>query len=96
VADLRDLVLSMSAERAVWQARERAAFKAGRALGRREGWDLCDRRREQEFRAWVTDAPIPGSTRTYAELERRRYGRGGRARFGRPRRGDFRGQEPRR
>jgi len=45
VSDLRDLVLSMSAERAEWERRERRAYRRGLAegldRGRAEGWLAC-------------------------------------------------------
>jgi hypothetical protein len=94
------VVLALAAERTraarTAEARQREAFRRGRALGRREGWDLCTRRREHEFTAWVTGCHILDGTPDYAELERRRWGPGGRARFADPRPGDFPGREPRR
>jgi hypothetical protein len=99
-ANWQTVVLALSAERtryaATADARQREAFRRGRALGRREGWELCTRRRNAEFRAWVADCHILDGTPWHAELERRRWGPDGRARFADPRPGDFPGREPRR
>ena len=98
-ANWQAVVLALSAERHRAYLggldRQREAFRRGRALGRREGFEECSKLRNREFRAWVTDCHINDGTPKYAELERRRWGPDGRAHFADPRPGDFIGREPR-
>jgi hypothetical protein len=93
-------LLELSAERDTWQrvalGRERDAYRCGHADGMRLGYERgrSDEAAEREaaFRAWVTGAGIASGAVTHAELERRRWGPGGRDHFGDPREGDFPGR----
>ena len=70
-------------------ARERAAYLHGQAAGIEIGRRL---EAAERHAGWVRIAsPIARGGPAYAELERRRYGPGGREHFGDPRPGDFRG-----
>lgn len=84
-------LLALSDERDLWMARllaaERAAYRLGYYDGFRDGGEeLWARRRAAP--------PIVIAGPTFAELERRRWGPGGRERFGDPRPGDFPGFGP--
>lgn len=72
--------------RRLWHAEGwRAGFRAGLAEGRR--LEAADR-----DAAWDAIAtPIARGGPSHSELERRRWGPGGRAAFGQPRTGDFQG-----
>lgn len=85
-------LLALSAERDAWQrlslARERASYERGRADGITEGRRL---EAAATAAAWHRlAAPVLAGT-PYAELETRRWGPGGRARFAVPRPGDHPG-----
>lgn len=86
------VVLALSDERDIWLRRlldaERDAYRAGHDQGHAAGYAAGY---EQAVRDWkVTAGLLPGGP-AYAELERRRYGPGGRERFADPRPGDFPG-----
>ena len=86
--------LALSDERDQWGRlcadRERFAFATGRALGRDEGY----RKAHAEMAGrWAAMArPVARAAPSHAELEVRRWGPGGRERFGDPRPGDFPGR----
>jgi hypothetical protein len=86
-------LLALSAERDKWQDRlgdeYRLGWKLGYEAGRREGYEAGARLLEAEWPAIVR--PLSGPS--LAELERRRWGPGGRAHFGDPRPGDFKGRQ---
>jgi hypothetical protein len=98
-ADVAALV-ELSAERDAWRrvalGRERDAYRCGLALGISLGYERgrSDEAAEREaaFRAWVTDTGISRGAVTHAELERRRWGPGGRGRFADSQPGDFPGR----
>jgi hypothetical protein len=83
-------ILELSDERDIWAQRvldaERAGYARGYADGDRDGYERGARLLET---GWRSIAPVPGEP-THAELEIRRWGPGGRKRFGDPRPGDFR------
>jgi hypothetical protein len=85
-------LLELSGERDAWQARlgdeYRLGWKLGYEAGRREGYEAGARQLEAEWPAIVR--PLAGPS--LQELELRRWGPGGRARFGDPRPGDFKGR----
>jgi hypothetical protein len=65
-------------------------FRIGRETGRREGRELAER---EMAAAWTRAAsPAASAGPSHAELELRRWGPGGRARFGEPRPGDYPGR----
>jgi hypothetical protein len=72
-----------------------AAYREGFAHGYERGRDDGRRQAEAEQeRAWYAVAhPIAAGGISFAELERRRWGPGGRARAGEPRPGDYPGQD---
>ena len=84
-------VLRLSDERDQWLRRlldaERAAYLSGHADGYRDGYERGARLLEASWPAVVSRLSGP----TLAELEARRWGPGGRAHFGDPRAGDYRG-----
>jgi hypothetical protein len=83
-------LLAVSDERDLWLrwlfAAQRQAYEAGKADGWREGW------REAEWDMAFGWHQIAGPVARSGGLERRRWGPGGRARFGDPRPGDYPGQ----
>ena len=85
----RGEVLALSAERDAWLARllaaERAAYLRGYHQGFRDGGEELYARRRA-----LPPAACPGGP-SLAELERLRWGPGGRQRFGDPRPGDRKG-----
>lgn len=89
-ASLAD-VLRISDERDQWLRRllnaERAAYVLGRADGYRIGYERGARLMEASWPAVVARLSGP----TFAELEVLRWGPKGRAHFGDPRPGDYRG-----
>jgi hypothetical protein len=86
VAELADLI-DPEAEVMYRVEHARQAYERGFADGRRAGYE--QRFREME-RAWHAVAdPIARGGPTFAELEARRWGPGGRAHFGDPRPGDY-------
>lgn len=84
----RDEFLELSDERDQWTRRlldgERAAFLAGAAAGYRAGYERGARVLEAQWPQIVK--PLQGPT--VAELERLRWGPGGREHFADPRPGD--------
>lgn len=92
-------LLAVSAERDRWTRRVLAAERAGYDRGRRDGWrDGYRQGREDEAQDWFTSlAPAREAVRlcargpSYVELERLRWGPGGREHFGDPRPGDYTG-----
>jgi hypothetical protein len=89
IADLLPLLDDPAAELAVIdQCRElcRQAYAMGRADGWREGYERGARVLEAEWPGVVARVVRGGPS--YAELEQRRWGPGGRERFGDPRPGD--------
>lgn len=86
-------LLELSDERDAWQARLGVEYKLGyaigHALGVEEGRALEAAERD---RAWNRAAGTIIRGETYAELDRRRWGPGGRAHFGDPRPGDYPGR----
>lgn len=85
-------LLALSAERDAWLRRllaaEACAYRRGFADGLREGAEAA--RREQAA-AWQAAAERAAGRVPLTDLERRRWGPGGRDCFGDPRPGDFRG-----
>lgn len=85
-------LLEVSDERDLWLKRlhdaERAAYQRGYADGDRDGYERGARFMEAVARVLVLDPNAP----THAELMKRRWGPGGRERFGDPRPGDFPGR----
>lgn len=73
-------------EVALWRQLCREAYKAGRAEGRREGYERGARLLEAQWPQIV--AAVVSGAPPLAELELRRWGPGGRERFGDPRPGD--------
>jgi len=65
----------------------REAYECGRADGWREGYEHGARLREAEWPDIV--APVISNRPDHAELERRRWGPGGREHFGDPRPGGY-------
>jgi hypothetical protein len=89
----RRRIWDLSNERAVWLRRVLASWRDGYRLGWADGYDRgrCDESAARD-RAWHLAAdPVARGGPAHAELERRRYGPGGRARFGDRRPGDYRG-----
>jgi hypothetical protein len=68
----------------------RLGYEVGRQVGYREGGE--DQARELD-KAWNRIAAGPLRGPLHAELEERRWGPGGRARFADPRPGDFKGRK---
>jgi flagellar biosynthesis/type III secretory pathway protein FliH len=72
-------ILALSDERDAWQARllaaEQAAYRRGFAEGYKRGYERAHKERDREFDQWAAGI---NSGITHAELERRRYGDGGR------------------
>jgi hypothetical protein len=84
-------LLELSDERDQWAERLGDEYRLGYAIGVEEGRRLEAAERD---RAWNAVArPIARGGITHAELERRRYGPGGRERFGDPRPGDYTGKD---
>jgi hypothetical protein len=86
-------VLALSDERDMWQRvgleREQAAFQHGQAAGIETGRAAGAAELDA---AWnKVAAPIAHPSPSFAELETRRWGPGGRERFGEPREGDYEG-----
>lgn len=89
----RDEVLELSDERDLWMRRLAAEYRLGYATGHADGVE-AGRRAEgaERDRAWnLVAAPIARGGITHAELQARRWGPGGRDRFGDPRPGDYMG-----
>ena len=87
-------LIELSDERDAWQARLGVEYRLGYAIGHALGVDE-GRRLEAEERdaAWNRIAgPIARGGDSYAELELRRWGPGGREHFGDPRPGDYPGR----
>jgi len=87
-------LLTLSGERDMWVKvclrRERAAYRQGFIAGDLAGYT---RARTEMARRWTRIAsPVAYGGPAFADLEERRWGPGGRARFGDPRPGDFRGR----
>jgi hypothetical protein len=84
-------ILRLSDERDLWYDRvlaaERAGYARGYADGERDGYERGTRQLETDWPAMA--AGLGGLTHT--ALEWRRWGPGGRERFGDPRPGDFPG-----
>lgn len=65
VADMRDLILGMSEERAIWAERERSAYRRGwqdgaASTGEYErGWTDAETAAEAEFRSWADPIAHP-------------------------------------
>jgi hypothetical protein len=94
LAEAIGALFALSDERDTWMRRlgdeYRLGWKIGYATGVEEG-----RRREaaERDRAWNLIArPVSRGGVTHAETERRRWGPGGRLRFGDPRPGDYPGR----
>lgn len=89
-------VLAESDERDMWQraalARERAAYRRGHAAGVEEGRRAEAAERDAAWHAFAAPVVKHLQGPSFAELERRRWGPGGRAHFGDPRPGDFTGR----
>jgi hypothetical protein len=71
-----------------------AAYREGYQVGHEDGYragrqDMADELAD----AWNRIAAEPLRRPTHAELEKRRWGPGGRARFGDPRPGDYQGRK---
>jgi hypothetical protein len=87
-------LLELSGERDQWAQRLGAEYRLGYAIGHAIGVEEGRRLEAADRdRAWNAVArPIARGGDTHAELERRRWGPGGRERFGNPRPGDFKGR----
>ena len=86
-------LLELSDERDQWQQRLGDEFRAGFAIGHALGVDEGRRlEADERDRAWSRAAGVIIRGETYDELERRRWGPGGREHFGDPRPGDYPGQ----
>jgi hypothetical protein len=83
-------LLELSDEREQWMRRLDSEYRLGYAIGHAAGVDEGRRLEAAERdRAWIRIArPIARGGVTQTELELRRWGPGGRARFGEPRPGD--------
>jgi hypothetical protein len=85
--------LALSAERDLHLALRHAYWREGYALGREHGWKqgydaaCADQKAAYHAMAWRV---AHGDPRSHAELERERWGPGGRENFGDPRPGDRR------
>jgi hypothetical protein len=88
-------LLELSDERDQWQQRLGVEYRLGYAIGHALGVEEGRRREAAERdRAWKRIAkPIARGGTTHAELERRRWGPGGREHFGDPRPGDYPGRQ---
>jgi hypothetical protein len=87
-------LLALSDERDAWQRRVlgawRDGYQAGHAAGYERGYHRGARLLEAEWPVVVASVTACGPS--FAELERRRWGPGGRERFGDPRPGDYPGR----
>jgi hypothetical protein len=83
--------IRLSDERDLWLRRVYAAWRDGYRAGYEAGDAAGTKRTQREWH--VTNAGLPRSVLgpTWAELERRRWGPGGRAHFSDPRHGDYTG-----
>jgi hypothetical protein len=90
LADLTALVPDWAAETAFWRRLCAEARAEGYEAGFRDGYEHGARLLEDEWPAIV--APVLRNRPDHAELERRRWGPGGREHFGDPRPGDFQGR----
>lgn len=96
--DVRAVMLDVMTERDTARAglrdAECRAYASGVAEGQRsgygQGWAAC----EAHYAARWRNTYRPPADKTWAELEVRRWGPGGRAAFGQPRPGDFPGGRP--
>jgi hypothetical protein len=90
----RELLLALSGERDAHLALRLVAWRDGYQAGRADGCDDGRRAEARERdRAWnAVAAPIARGGPSFAELERRRWGPGGREHFGDPRPGDYPGR----
>lgn len=90
-------VLALSDERDLWQraalARDRAAYWRGRQDGITEGRASEAAERDADWHRIASATVKLCLSPDHAELERRRWGPGGRAHFGDPRPGDYQGRE---
>src|SRR5215472_9287266 len=84
-------LLDLSGERDVWLRRVYAAWRAGYRAGFGAGDAAGSRRTARAWHATAIGLPLSVLGPTWAELERRRWGPGGRAHFGDPRPGDYEG-----
>jgi hypothetical protein len=84
-SDERDLYRRLMLDR--W----RQGYRLGREDGWRAGYEAACRDQAASWRAVA--GPVARSGPSFAELERRRWGPGGRAHFGDPRPGDYPGRE---
>lgn len=87
-------VLALSDERDRYLARitaaEAAGFQRGLELGREEGYLYA--LNEEAIERGIIGAPFRRDRVSFREIERRRWGRKGRAHFGDPRPGDYVGR----
>ena len=85
--------LALSDERALARRLQHGfwaeGYQLGRERGRREGYEASEADMAAQWREIAS--PVARGGLSYAELERRRYGPGGRAHFGDPRPGDYPG-----
>ena len=82
-------LLALSDERDTWMRRLLAAERAAYARGYDDGFRVGGEGLFARRRAWP---PVVITGPSFAELERRRWGPGGREHFGDPRRGDYPGR----
>lgn len=86
-------VLALSDERDAWIARvyaaERAGYERGLEVGREQGYRYA--LQEEAIERGIVGAPFRRPGPGFKELERRRWGRKGRAHFADPRPGDYLG-----
>jgi hypothetical protein len=89
-------LLSRTDDSQKWLARlldaERAAYERGRADGYRQGYADSDQDWCIALAPTRAAARLSARTPSHAELERRRWGPGGRAHFADPRPGDYLGR----
>jgi hypothetical protein len=91
-------ILALSDERALARRIRHGywaeGYRAGRARGWREGYEQARAELEAAWRQLADRIVRRANNPTFAELELRRWGPGGRERFGDPRRGDYPGRGP--
>ena len=83
--------LRLSDERDLWLRRVYDSWRDGWRAGFEAGDAAGTRRTQREWHVTAIGLPLSVLGPSWAELERRRYGPGGRAHFGDPRPGDYTG-----
>ncbi len=88
---IRTALLGLSDERDAWLDRVYDSWRAGWRAGFEAGDAAGTRRTAREWHVTAIGLPLSVLGPSWAELERRRYGPGGRAHFGDPRPGEYAG-----